>query len=160
MFYELLPVLQERAMIKKKLLEEELEDKDMFERMRHFKPVFIFIDDVHEFMEAVYKPDEGVAIVSGFLENITEKGRFYNLFLFATVDYTKNSQSIGYKAFTNMLSYKTGIHLGGNVAAQKIFEFNGMNYTEQSKATRPGIGLLPSDSYGSSPRKVVIPLVR
>lgn len=160
LFSELLPVLQERALIKKKLLEEELEDKDMYERMRCFKPVFIFIDDVHEFMKAVYKPDEGVISVSGFLENITEKGRWYNLFLFATVDHTKNSQSMGYKAFTNMLSYKAGIHLGGNVAEQKIFDFNGMNYTEQSKVTRPGIGQLPSDSYGSHPRKVVIPFVK
>ena len=59
-----------------------------------------------------------------------------------------------------MVSYKTGIHLGGNVAAQKLLEFNGMSYLEQTKATKPGIGLLPSDDYGSEPCSVVIPLAR
>lgn len=160
MFSDLIPTLQERTLVKKGLREEEFEDREIYEKMRQFKPIFIFIDDIHEFMRAVYRPDEGAGNVSGFLENITEKGELHNIFLFATIDYSKNSQSMGYKAFNNMLSYKTGIHLGGNVAAQKIFEFNGMSYTDQSKAMKPGIGLLPSDGYGLNPRKVVIPLVK
>ena len=160
LFSALIPTIRERNAVKRSLCDEELEDLQIYEKMAKFKPIFIFIDDIHEFMKAAYRPDAGVGNISGFLENITEKGGLHNIFFFTTIDYSKNTQSIAYKSFTNMVSYKTGIHLGGNVAAQKLLEFNGMSYLEQTKATKPGIGLLPSDNYGSEPCSVVIPLAR
>ena len=59
-----------------------------------------------------------------------------------------------------MASYKTGIHLGGNVAAQKILDFSAMPYLEQNKPLKPGIGLLPQDIDHPSARKIVIPQVK
>lgn len=160
MLKNLVPKFKERNNKKRELMVAGYDEEEIFKEMCKFVPIYLFIDDLSDFMRVAYNPPEGVGAVSGFLENITEKGYLHNIFIISALDQTKSAQSIGYKAYNHMITYKTGIHLGGNVAAQRLFDFSGISYQEQTKTTKPGIGLLPSNDYGEMVQKVVIPKMK
>lgn len=153
----LVQTFKERNAKKQELISEGYDEEDIFREMRTFTPIYLFIDNLYDFLKNVYNPPEGVGSAAGFLENITEKGYLHNIFIISVLDPSNAAQFSALKAYANIVSYKTGIHLGGNVAAQRLFDFSGLSYQEQSKATRPGQGLLPSNGYGAAPTEVIIP---
>ena len=53
-----------------------------------------------------------------------------------------------------------GIHVGGNLASQRIFNFTNIPYLQQSKAVKPGSGLIPSAEDSSIAETVILPLVK
>ena len=59
-----------------------------------------------------------------------------------------------------MISYKTGVHLGGNTAGQRLFQFNNIPFQEQSKTQKPGTGLTPMYDEPGTAEGIVIPLVK
>ena len=69
----------------------------------------------------------------------------------STVDYQKI-----YEIF---VSYKTGIHFGGNTAENRIYNFDAIPYKEQSMLLKPGIGLISSRLNGEI-QKIIVPLAR
>ncbi len=156
----LLPKFKERNTRKQELLAAGLDEPAIYEEMNCFQPIFLFIDNLDDFIRVVYSPPEGVGTMAGFVENITEKGYLHNIYIFAAYDYSSATHSIGHKVFNNITSYKTGIHLGGLTASQRIFDFSVLPYSEQSKASKPGIGLIPPDEYTPAVREVVIPLLK
>ena len=58
-----------------------------------------------------------------------------------------------------LTKYKSGVHLGGNLAMQRILDFHDVPYTIQNKETRPGEGYYISGPFASSV-KVRVPLFR
>lgn len=156
----ILPEFQRRNTKKQELLAAGLDEADVYEQMQDFRPIFIFIDNLDDFVNMVYAPPEGIGAMSGFVENITEKGYLHNIYIIAGYDYSNAAHSVGRKAFNNFISYKTGIHLGGNAASQRIFDFSTLPYSEQSRAAKPGVGLIPPDVYNSAARTVIIPLLK
>ena len=60
-------------------------------------------------------------------------------------------------AFKAYCSHETGIHMGGNADAQRLFNFPGMSVRELSKSEKPGTGYVVSDD-GRMTWKIVIPL--
>lgn len=160
MLKDILPEFKKRNMKKQELLAVGLDESDIYKQMQAFKPIFIFIDSLDDFINAVYVPSEGIGAMSGFVENITEKGYLHNIYIIAGYDYSSAAHSIGRKAFNNFIAYKTGIHLGGNAASQRIFDFSSLPYSEQSKVAKPGIGLIPPDVYNPTTRTVVIPMLK
>lgn len=157
---ELLPKFKERNIRKQELLGDGLDEEDIYTAMQSFHPIFLFIDNLDEFMKNVYAPLEGVGAMFGFVENILEKGRLHNIFFFAGFDSSTAAYSMGRKAYNSFVSYKTGVHLGGNAAAQRIFDFTALPYSEQTKTLRPGTGLVPPDAFNSAVRTVVLPLLK
>ena len=89
-----------------------------------------------------------------------DKGSLHHIYFIACVELNTLAQMSGKTLFERMAAYKTGIHLGGNVAQQKILDFNAMPFMEQSKTLKPGIGLLPQDSEHPAPRRVILPRLR
>ena len=63
----------------------------------------------------------------------------------------------GCKAYQLFTSYKTGIHLGGNVAAQRVFSFQNIHYTQVSKSMKKGEALVPSIEDDTVAETVIIP---
>ena len=51
-----------------------------------------------------------------------------------------------------MTGYRTGVHFGGNVSNLRYMDFGYMNYTEQAKTFKAGIGQLPSGNDDSVAR--------
>ena len=156
----LIPKFKERNAKKQELLAAGLDDSEIFAQMQEFPPIFLFIDNLDDFMKIVYTPPEGVGSMAGFIENITEKGYLHNIYIFACYDYSNAMHSVGRKAFSYFTSYKAGIHLGGNAASQRIFDFSALPYSAQSKVAKPGIGLVPPNEYLTAPQEVIIPLLK
>lgn len=156
----LIPKFKERNTKKQELLAAGFDEAEIYAQLQRFQPIFLFIDNLDDFMKAVYIPPEGVGSMAGFIENIMEKGYLHNIYIVAGYDYSNSTHSTGRKAFNHFISYRTGIHLGGNVAAQRIFDFSSLPYSAQSKVTKPGTGLIPPNEYLSAPQEVIIPLLK
>lgn len=145
---------------KNQWIKEGLEDEEIYEKMQEEQKVFIFVADLTEFIKHVYKPSEGVPDISGFLQNITDKGYLHNVFWISAFNQDSYTEVIGKKVYENMVRSKAGIHLGGNVSAQRIFEFSYVPYMQQNKSQKAGIGMLPSNNEEEQTQKVVIPMVK
>ena len=157
-FKEITPTFIERNKLKKQMLENGCSDSEIFEKMQRFEPVFVFIADIIEFINSVYHPQDGIGNMSGFFENIFDKGYLHNVFFFGGIDTDEASKVAGIRAYTSFISCKTGVHLGGNVAAQRIFNFQNIHYSKLSKTSKKGEGLVPSYEDETVSKVVIIPL--
>ena len=79
----ILPEFQRRNIKKQELLAAGLDETDIYKQMQDFRPIFIFIDNLDDFINMVYAPPEGIGAMSGFVENITEKGYLHNIYIIA-----------------------------------------------------------------------------
>ncbi|MEZ3487901.1 MAG: type VII secretion protein EssC [Lachnospiraceae bacterium] len=157
---ELLPEFAGRNKIKQKMLSDGAEETEIFVRMSQEKPVFIFLADIGEFLEMIYKPDEGVGSMSGFVENILEKGSLHYIYFIGCLKTEDQPVLTAYKAYHLFTGYKKGIHVGGNLAGQKIFNFQNIPFSLQSKVMKKGSGYVPDDEEESNGTAVVIPLAK
>lgn len=148
----------ERNKKKHSFYEQGLSDYEIYEKMSEFEPIFIFIANVADFIDEVYHPNDGIKNMSAFFENIIEKGFLHNIFFFGCVNTDKASELSGYKMYQLFVSYKKGVHLGGNVSAQRIFSFQNIHYSQMSKSSKKGEGLVPSTDDDSIAEKIIIPL--
>lgn len=154
---EMVSVFSERNKYKRQLLEEEYSEKEIFDKMQKFTRIFIFINDIAKFVQSVYKPEEGVGQMSGFLENIIEKGALHNIYFVGCMNPDTASAMAGYKIYEKFIGYKKGVHLGGNISGQRIFNFSNIPFAELSKTYKRGIGLTPDIDDESMAVKIVIP---
>jgi len=99
--------------------------------------ICIFINNMEAFCEAVYSGEKGM---SGFVEQMLKKGDDHMIYLFACV---ANSDMMGVwsgrplmRQFTGR---KTGVHLGGAVDHQRIFDFE-IRALDRVKKLPPGRG--------------------
>ena len=126
---------------------------------QQYNAKFILIANLADFVTHVNHPKEGVPPVKAFIENILDKGSLHNVYWFACYNYDDASKVAGIKVYEYFLRYKTGIHFGGNVASQRIMNFDYVPYSEQTKSLKPGIGMLPANE-DDDVRKVVVPIVK
>ncbi|MBS6395823.1 MAG: DUF853 family protein [Clostridiales bacterium] len=159
-FKGLLPEFRRRNQLKRQYLAQGMDEDAVFERMQEEKPIFIFIADLLDWMEDVYKPLPDGSGMQGFLENIMEKGKCHNIYFFGCVRPEDEAGMLGRKVFRCFADYGTGIHLGGNLALQRVFSFSNISYMQQNKASKPGSGLVPSAGDSSTAETVILPLVR
>ena len=124
------------------------------------QPIFIFIADMNDFMTMVYKRESGIGDVSGFLENIMEKGALHNIFFFACLRTEDDMSLRGYRAYNHYCSYKKGIHVGGGLQGQKIFNFQNIPFNQQSKTQKKGFAYMSSDEEEGVGIDIVVPLAK
>lgn len=153
------PIFQERNRKKKEYLMQEMEEGDIYAHMQKEEPWYIFISDLYTYTKQMYGEQGIKDNICGAMANLFEKGAMHNIYFFACMNEEKRIDILGKDVFEKYVSARQGIHLGGNAATQKFFDFTGMPYSEQSMAEKRGIGLIPptdSEPY----RKVVIPQVK
>ena len=153
-------IFVERNKVKNELVKLDLDDMEIFEKMSQSKPIFIFIADLTEFIKRIYRPSEGVQDMSAFLKNITDKGYLHNVFWIIAYNQDNYTDILGKPVYENLVRGRKGIHLGGNVSAQRLFEFSYLPYMQQGKLQKIGIAMLPSVDEEEITHKVVIPLVK
>ena len=83
--------------------------------------IIIIVNSVVDFMEAVYNPEMDM---SEFLEIVFEKGLEHKIHFFMGVSFREFEECTKYKAFEQACDMKTGIHLGGEIAEQRIFDLD------------------------------------
>ncbi len=157
-FQSITPDFIARNKRKKALEEQGMGDEEIFAAMQSFEPIFIFIADLPVFINSIYHPEGDVGNLSGFFENIFEKGWLHNIFFFACFNTDEASSMAGIRAYQFFISYKTGVHLGGNLSSQRIFNFQNIHYSQLSKASKKGEGLTPSPEDESVAQKLILPL--
>lgn len=159
-FSELLPRFAERNKKKQELLKAGKQEEEIFAAMSGERPIFLFLADLKEFFDMVYHPGEGIGNMSGFVENILEKGSLHHIYLIGSLkveDESTLSACRGYRLFT---SYKTGLHLGGHLVEQKLFHFQNIPYGQQAKTMKKGEGYVPDAEEESRGIEVVIPMAK
>ncbi len=159
-FDRLIPEFVRRNKKKHKLMDEGLTEDEIFKEMSKDKPIFIFLGDLADFFTMVYKPGEGVGNMSGFLENILEKGSLHNIYFIASLKVEDQGLLGTYRGYSLFTSYRKGIHLGGNLAGQRVFKFQNISYMDQAKAEKRGLGYVPDEEEEDRAVKVIVPLAK
>ena len=159
-FDKLVPEFVRRNKLKHKLMDEGITEDEIFREMSKEKPIFIFLGDLSDFFSMVYKPGEGVGNMSGFLENILEKGSLHNIYFIGSLKVEDQGSLTVYRGYSLFTSYQKGIHLGGNLISQKLFKFQNIPYMDQSKAEKRGLGYVPDEEEADQAVKVVVPLAK
>lgn len=157
-FSGLIPVFKERNKKKWELLNQGYTEEQVFEEQAKEKPIYIFVADLSEFIKTLYARHENLGSMSGFAENILEKGSLHNIYFFGCLGLEEASVLAGYRAYSLFVGYKKGVHLGGNLSAQKTFSFQNIPYGELGKNQKKGIGYIPDEEDNTVGRKIVIPL--
>ena len=157
-FKALIPEFVRRNKLKHSYESMGLTGGELYEKMKNEQPIFIFIADMSSFIKTVYKPDEGAGNMSGFMENILEKGELHNIYFFSALNTEDYAEINMYKAYKLFVGYKTGVHLGGNTAAQRIFEFQNIPFSQASRIMRKGMGYAATGEDGNEAEKIVFPL--
>lgn len=157
-FSDLTPIFVERNKKKQAFLTKGWSDEEIFREMAKEQPIYIFLADLSGFMKLLYERHEKIGAMNGFAENILEKGSLHNIYFFGCVNTDEAIQMAGYKAYTLFTGYKKGVHLGGNLSAQRNFSFQNVQYTELGKSMKKGIGYVPDEEDNTVGRKIVIPL--
>lgn len=145
--------------VKKEMLAAGADMEMIFQRMSREEPWFIFISDLADFVDIVYSPQGREAVLNGALENLIGKGFLHNIYWIAGFNQDDRVRVMGKEVYESYIKDPSGIHLGGNAAAQQIFDFSSIPFSEQSQVTKPGIALAPARD-GEPLRRVVIPLAR
>ena len=153
----MLPEFKRRNQLKNQLLDEDLEEEEIFEIMSKEIPYFIFISDLSWFVPFIYEAEKDMR---GFLENILEKGKLHNIYFISELSLEKRELITGYAIYEFFAGYQTGIHFGGKVSENQVLTFDYLPFMEQSKTEKPGIGQLPDVSEDNTTQKIVVPLAR
>lgn len=159
-FRKLTPVFVERNKKKREMIEQGKEEDEIYEEMKKETPIFVFLDDLKEFFELIYGADEKVGNMSGFMENIMEKGSLHRIYFYGCLTTEDAISLTGYKAYRSFTGYKKGMHLGGNLNAQKLFNFQNINYAELSRTAKKGLGYAADEEDETSGIRIVLPLAR
>ncbi len=157
---DLLPEFSRRNQKKRPLMEAGASDEELFRHMADEKPIYLIIHDLAAFLDDIYAPPapkDGVGDMHGFVENVVEKGKLHQVYLFAGFDADKVSQYNGRRAFNAFVGYHAGLYLGGAVDKQRLFTFDNIPYAQRSKATPPGQALAVSTQKPGYGETVVLP---
>lgn len=155
-FGELLPEFVRRNKIKNELVAQDAEESEIFERLSKETPIFIFISEFAWFVDMVYRSEFDMR---GFLENIVEKGRLHNIYFIAGMKLEDGLDISHQELYQLFVGYKTGIHFGGNVAENRIFNYDSIPYQLQGEILKPGIGYT-AGIMSTDVAQVVVPLAR
>ena len=153
---EMAETFRARNALKGELIAQGLEEDAQFERMSQERPWFIFIADLPDFVEMVYTPEAQERNLNGALENLIGKGFLHNIYFISAMEQDARMRVMGMEVYEFFVKDLNGIHLGGNVAAQQLFDFGSMPFKDQGIAEKPGVGLVPPHD-GEPYLRIILP---
>lgn len=150
--------LVRRAGIKKECLDRQATDQELFAAALANRRIDIFLGNMTGLIEMLYDPKSPAFDAKDLFETLCERGKGYNVFLYAEVNDHDEAELMGHLCFDNMRRYQSGIRFGGRFNEQKLFSFENVGYQEEGRSMKPGIGVIPSESRDERLVKVVVPL--
>ena len=152
-----------RNRLKGKLRGMDAEDSEIYEAMLEYTRIFIFIDDLTQFIDHIIHPkEEGVApnIVAN-MEMIIERGALHNIFWVVTVDKDSIVQVSSQNIYKLFISDRKGLHFGGAVHTTSIAGMNFDNHDRRTVDTlrQAGRAMVPVDN-DESITEIVMPMVK
>lgn len=154
------PDFEERNRKKHVFVEQGLEENEIFDAMQIFEKVYIFIDNLPQFIETAYalKEDVSVGEYAGLLEVMLDYGTLHNVFWFSCLNKKEIGVADTYRLYELFTRDKKGIHLGG-MTDDSHMNFDNLDYHVRDQVMAAGRGLLPVDNEDKV-TEVVIPLVK
>ncbi|MBQ4528381.1 MAG: type VII secretion protein EssC [Clostridia bacterium] len=141
---------------KKQLIAEGANENAIYKAMLSEKRTAVLINDLEGFINVIRKPLPSKKYnFDSIMNNLFEKGHCHNIFFVAGISPESSGMLAGIPLYTRFIADKQGIHFGGNTVSQKLFDFSDLKFAEQSKATKPGLGLIATDE---GTQKVIIPV--
>lgn len=116
----------------------------------------IFVSDMGSFCRFIYHYGEGREERTAFWEEMAE-GKKRNCFFAGIYNPMRDMEAAGTAFFREISMWQSGICLGGNVASQRVFEFDDLSYSDQNKRLPPGIGYL-KEGTGSPTGRLLLPV--
>ena len=155
---EMINLTNERAKKRRELRDQDLDSEELWAQINAaYPPVFYFISDLKDFMDRVYAKTEGIGKLNSWIENIIDKGRYLNIYFFASVNISQLGGLMDKPAYQSFLHEKNGILLGGELNRQTIFSYQNIRYNEQSKRFKPGFGYAMDQEDEQNVQLIVIP---
>lgn len=155
-FSELSADFKTRNEIKRRYVQKGLSDEELYAAMRQFPIRYLLIANLSDFLQHVQNP-QGVAAISGFVENMLEKGSLHNVFLFAVLRQEDGRLLVGNRLYEAFVRGRNGIHFGGNLSGIQTLNFDAVSYAEQAKQTKAGVGMVSANADEEA-RRVLVPL--
>ncbi len=158
-FYDLMPKIQERNKEKGEFIRQGLEEAEMYQRLRDYENIFIFISSLQEFTRLLYEPKEDEPNMHGFFETLARKGRMHKVYFFAEYDSNGEYYCRDKEFFRAFVKEGTGILFGGMASEQDFLDFSAFGtMAERNQAEKPGIGWTASGDGLLPEGKIVVPL--
>ena len=127
--------------------------KNIDEYITSEQKIFLFIADMTAFCETVYESERDM---SSFMEQMVARGDNHMIYLFACVSQNDMTGEYNSKRFTRgFIAWKEGLHLGGKLDDQKIFDFD-VSVLERNKKLSPGYGHSIIDGVT---KRIITPIV-
>ena len=130
----------------------------MFRETQSNRRISIFITDLFEFVLALNDKDSPAFGARGLFDALCERGKGYNIYLYAELEDKDQSDLMGYACFDSLRNYRSGIRFGGRFGDQRVFAFENVRYQDQDKSMKPGMGVIPSDDRDVPLLRIVTPL--
>ena len=159
MLDDFIPMFQERNGLKRECIQSGMEQDEIYERMHEEQEVCLLIPDMSDFIDMMYDKESTGENMHGGLTNLIDKGTLHNIYFFACMTPDARNRLMGKELFDYFVRDRRGIHFGGAVSQQRLFEFEGMSMAEQAAPEQPGVGAIPpagNDSY----HRIITPLVQ
>lgn len=115
----------------------------------------VFISDLGRFCIKIEQFGDKREERISFWERLA-RGKREDFFLMGIYNPARDMEAAGTGFFREFTAWQYGICLGGNLASQRIFPFDDLNYAIQSRIEPPGIGYL-KQGPGSNTRRILLP---
>lgn len=136
----IIPEFQRRNKAKAEFIRDGQKNVDAY--IASEQKIFIFIHDMSAFCEAVYASERDM---KGFMEQMVTRGDKHMIYLFACISAADMTGEYNSKRFMRgFVGWKEGIHLGGRLEDQKIFDFD-VPILERGKKLPAGYGHTAAD---------------
>ena len=60
--------------------------------------------------------------------------------------------------YTSFTKGKQGVHLGGELNAQKMLSYRNVSFADQTRSLKPGVGYVPDEEDAMNAEQIVIPM--
>jgi S-DNA-T family DNA segregation ATPase FtsK/SpoIIIE len=100
------------------------------------KQMIVLIHDLDGFINLVNSDERDM---TSFLEAMVRRGNGHKIAIAAVVSRDDSTAHSHNPIYSGLVSWKTGLHLGGQVDNQRVLDFD-VNYSEGSKKLPPGYG--------------------
>ena len=134
-------------------------DLEIYQEMASMGLSCMMISNLPEFINHIMYPEKDVPLMAGFLENITEKGAGLGIYFISAYTPDEITKVKGNAIYNNLVKKKEGLHLGGNVGAQNILNFDYISYKEQNKVQKTGVAMLPSVDGELTSTRLILSLI-
>ena len=137
---EYAPDFVRRNRIKNECLAKDMKDSDIYQRMAQEETRYLFITDLAAFTNMLHTEERDT--IDKQMTNLLDKGFLHNIYVFSGMNQDDRINIIDFPVFAAFTAMKSGIHIGGKVQEQRIFDFSSMPFREQNAPIKPGCGII------------------